>query len=283
MSSHSSVKETKNTSFYPISRPPPCSEEVKQIYHMMVLSDKLALPHSMMIALINDENITERGKLIRWLYRQNPLRNCCVHRDTTLRIFDTYIATVYQEQSDILQNPTRLAFTAAASLILSSKLLCANSPLTAACLQNFITEELENFEREVVIKTTGLFSPQCTPSAFLPFILDQCKSIENRDALQELAISVIGEFLEDSLSLLFAPSTIAISAVIVSLSLLHKPVDTLLANLPQFMLTSANQPFFQDEKAPYLDLQLCNKFISRLCLRAHSPSAVWNMSEGEQS
>lgn len=69
MSSQSSVKESKNTSFHPISRPPPCSEEVKQVFHMMVLSDKLALPYSMMIALIND-NLSERTKMIRWLYRQ---------------------------------------------------------------------------------------------------------------------------------------------------------------------------------------------------------------------
>lgn len=92
-------------------------------------------------------------------------------------------------------------------------------------------------------------SPLCTPSSFLPFVLRHVGGDDlDRERLSDLAIQVIGDFLEDSLSMLFAPSTIAVSAVLVSLSYLHLSADSLLAALPQFLLTSANEPFFQAEQ-----------------------------------
>jgi hypothetical protein len=73
-------------------------------------------------------------------------------------------------------------------------------------------------------------------------------------------------FSLDAASLLFAPSTIAISAVVVSLSLMKMDCSRLLDSLPEFLLPSRAYPFFKEEdgKNLYLDLNSCVKAIEKL-------------------
>jgi hypothetical protein len=70
----------------------------------------------------------------------------------------------------------------------------------------------------------------------------------------------------DAASLLFAPSTIAISATVVSLSLLKVNCDKLVNNLPEFLLPNSSFPFFleADGKSQYLDMNSCMKAMERL-------------------
>lgn len=58
-------------------------------------------------------------------------RTCDEVRDTSIRVFDTYIAVSYVEDSRVMRDTCRLAFAAAASMILSSKLLCTKQPISS--------------------------------------------------------------------------------------------------------------------------------------------------------
>ena len=87
----------------------------------------------------------------------------------------------------------------------------------------------------------------------------------------------------DGASLLFAPSTIAISAVVVSLSLKKMDCSKLVDSLPEFLLPDRAYPFFleADGKSMYLDINTCVRAMERLpYIRAsymtQSPSSVSN-------
>ena len=78
--------------------------------------------------------------------------------------------------------------------------------------------------------------------------------------------SIIDVVTVDGASLLFAPSTIAISSAIVSLSMLRMDCSKLLDSLPDFLLPNRSYPFFleSDGKGLYLDLDSCVKSMERL-------------------
>lgn len=129
---------------------------------------------------------------------------------------------------------------------------CFLTDVLQASFSAFNTEELALFERQVVMQAGARMSPLCTPSSFVPFILRHCREVGDVGLLSELAIGIIGDFLEDPLSMVFAPSTVAVSAVIVSLSVMHLSADALLATLPQFLLlASPGQPFFQPDQGKH--------------------------------
>jgi hypothetical protein len=93
-------------------------------------------------------------------------------------------------------------------------------------------------------------------------------------------------FLLDGASLLFAPSTIAISAVIMSLSLLRMDCSKLVDSLPEFLLPNRAFPFFleEDGKSMYLDVNTCMKAMERLTYirstyMTRSPTSVANTDE----
>jgi hypothetical protein len=52
-------------------------------------------------------------------------------RDTSIRIFDTYLISNYVEYPQVLHDTLFLAFSAAASMIISSKLNASRHPMTA--------------------------------------------------------------------------------------------------------------------------------------------------------
>lgn len=233
---------------------------------------------------------------------------------------DTYLALSYAENPMRLLDNLFLGYVGAASMILSSKLHQSQHPVTAACFGAFNTEELAFFERTMFIKLDTYISPLCTPCAFLPYIL-KLSSFGHNENLANLAIEIVGDFLEckqcppcpfaysstpsDSrislsislltpphtlaahYSMLFAPSTIAISAVLVSLSYLHLSADTLLSSLPKFMLNTDGYGFFLPEegKQGYLDTKLCVDMMTRRTFRTRSltpsPTEVWKNSDVE--
>lgn len=85
----------------------------------------------------------------------------------------------------------------------------------------------------------------------------------------------------DPASLLFAPSTIAISAIIASLSLLKIGCQPFLQNLPEFFFPNEEFALFsKDEgKLPYLNFHPCMSAMEKLpCFRSHncnnSPTSV---------
>lgn len=101
-------------------------------------------------------------------------------------------------------------------------------------------------------------------------------SLVDLSRLLKISSQLVGEFWEDPRSMLFAPSTIAISAVIVALSLLKADSQAFTDRLPDFFFPREQDPStssssstaacFQAEsgKLGYLDFSVCLQVIERL-------------------
>ncbi len=59
-------------------------------------------------------------------------------RDTSIRIFDTYLIMRYMDSPDVLKDKSKLAFIAAASMILSSKLFNMDDIISAVSSPLFV-------------------------------------------------------------------------------------------------------------------------------------------------
>jgi hypothetical protein len=116
------------------------------------------------------------------------------------------------------------------------------------------------------MKTASRMSTLTSPVFFAQHVVSLCPDTVNQVQLLQMVQKIIGEFWEDGNSLLFAPSTIAISATVVSLSLLKVHCDKFVDSLPEFLLPNSSFPFFLevDGKSQYLDMNSCMKAMERL-------------------
>lgn len=129
-------------------------------------------------------------------------------------------------------------------------------------------------------------SAQCTPAYFLQKFLPLCNDLADSNMMRKRTSVLVGEFLGgesafcnlfislitfsvvvDATSMLFAPSTIAISSILVCLSECRINGKSFLDRLPDFFLMpNAQLPFFRvaDGKSEYLDCQRCVEVMERL-------------------
>jgi hypothetical protein len=116
------------------------------------------------------------------------------------------------------------------------------------------------------MKTASRMSTLTSPAFFAQHVASLCPATVNQVQLLQMIQKIISEFWEDANSLLFAPSTIAISAAVVSLSLLKVNCDKFVNSLPEFLLPNSAFPFFLevDGKSQYLDMNSCMKAMERL-------------------
>ncbi len=89
-----------------------------------------------------------------------------------------------------------------------------------------------------------------------------------------LFVSSIISFGTDHDYLLYAPSTIAISALLISFSLHHLHCTEWLDSIPDFCLPNDNNPFFLSpaEGGRYLDIDSCILSFEKIPMLRHSCS-----------
>ncbi len=103
-----------------------------------------------------------------------------------------------------------------------------------------------------------------SPAYYLEHFTHYLDQDIDKARLIRIASNIIGEFWEDSRSLLFASSTIAMSAVVVALSLLKVHSPGFLTKVPDFFFPSHTSPFFQGSKQSYLDCATCLQVMERM-------------------
>lgn len=152
----------------------------------------------------------------------------------------------------------------------------------------FNTEDLLIFEQEIILKTASQMNTSISSISFLQYFVSQCSDLTSwqKESLLTMAMEIILEFREDRISLLFAPSTIAISSLIVSLSCLQLHCQSMLEQLPDYFFpttTSMNnnnhnhthpkdnnhhndKHLFseQEDKLQYLNFEYCIQEMEKL-------------------
>jgi hypothetical protein len=138
------------------------------------------------------------------------------------------------------------------------------------------------FEQILLDRIEFNISPQATPSAFVQKFLEIHGARSESSMQEQIANSLITDFLEEPESLLFAPSTIAISALIYSF--LHLKVDcsAWLDNLPDYVLPTPNNTSFRDypkaEKDQLLDVDSCLQCFQNVMAKRCTGSEPSNSS-----
>jgi hypothetical protein len=158
-------------------------------------------------------------------------------------------------------------FAAAASMLLASKLHHSQNSIKASQFTKFKTEDILFFERMIVLRIGGKISPQANPSFFLETLTPLCEDLVDTDKLRSRANALVEEFLPDPMFMLFAPSTVAIASIIVSLSDLRVCGSSFINRVPDFLLFASDDlPFFRpaDMNDDYLDCQKCVKALEQL-------------------
>lgn len=242
-----------------------------QAFNTMMICDKILFPHNLMVQMWRANGMKNRACAVEWMMKVMADESADI-RDTSIRIFDTYLTVSYSENPRVLDDTCYIAFAAAAAIVVSSKLHNTRNTVDPSWFTAFNTEDILFFERQILLKIGSRISPLATPAFFLQFATPLClESCRNEEELREVAAIanvLIGEFWEDPSCLLFAPSTIAITAMIVSLSLHHITCQKFLNKLPDFFFPDRdNFPCFQkgeENKESYLDFHQCMLSIETL-------------------
>jgi len=220
------------------------------LYNMMNIVDTVC-PNDYAIALrfSRDLDIGNRNYGVEWMKEcvaQVLSEDCPSTRDTSVQIFDTYLLLNYERDPRVLRDTDFLSYSAAASVILAAKLHDTNSKLSMNKFSNFQSDRLVIFERHILASMGGKFSPMTTPSTFAHYLVDIVPEIprSTRDSLLHHAFVLIAEFWEESEYVLYAPSTIAISALMISFSQLKVPCNDWLHAIPMYFFANDENPFF---------------------------------------
>lgn len=170
--------------------------------------------------------------------------------DVSIKTLDSYLLHEYISDQDTLKNTYNIAFGSATSIVLASKLFSNRKCILPSWFSAFKTNDIIDFEKKIILKIGSKISTMFSPSyfvshllRFIPFdliISDQNVSVSgtptstanlfnakklrvlniNRLKLKivELSNKFIFEFLTQLSSLLYAPSTIAITAIFITLN-----------------------------------------------------------------
>lgn len=242
------------------------SEEEQLIFNAMKIANNSLYPCGVVLKMYRDEAVKNRTFAIEWMNRVLA-RESDDARDMSMRIFDLYLTKCYMDKPQILQDTCFISFAAATSIVLGSKLQNFRSPINASSLTAFNTEDVLSNEKDILSAISTRISPLTTPSYYLYYAISLCSDlVRDEEQLIKLATVVIGDFWEDPASLLYAPSTVAVSALIVCLSMLGISCQPFLEKLPEFFFPNGEYKIFTEEegKSAYLHFHECMAAMERL-------------------
>eukprot|EP01040_Poterioochromonas_malhamensis_P000536 gene536-571_t len=267
------------------------NDATERIYHAMEVCDRIRHSSALVRAFLKHKTLyNERRELIQWMRNVIP-SGLWEARDSAVQILDAYLLEAFETNPKSLEDTTVIKYAAVASATIGSKLHSSSNYARPDYFSAFNLDDILFFERQIVMKTGSRMSTLATPAYFVDYVVSLLCSEEvggqvNKEQILQMVNTIIGEFWEDGASLLFAPSTIAISAVIMSLSLLRMDCSKLVDSLPEFLLPNRAFPFFleEDGKSMYLDVNTCMKAMERLTYirstyMTRSPTSVANTDE----
>eukprot|EP01036_Dinobryon_divergens_P032561 gene32561-42177_t len=158
-------------------------------------------------------------------------------RDTSIQIFNKVLLLSFAEDERKIEDVSFLFHLAAASIIIACKLSDGNSHISEASFAGQLNVQvLRNFEREILATSRCGISNQCTPINFVRCLMNvnPVGLGENVDKIMDTVDTLLSEFWEEPESLLFSPCTIAISAMLISFSMLRIYCSSWLESVPDF-------------------------------------------------
>jgi len=215
--------------------------------------------------------LDNRKKAVRWLKEVAVgFKMSSDSRDSAIQIFDKFMSVMLPE--NIEADTDFISYAVAVSIVISSKLHESRRRLSLLSFQDFRIDLLKHFERLILSKIGLSIAPQITPTAFVVELLILWQPNSQYpppcpknfgygffySTIIEIADSLIAAFWEESSSLLFAPSTVAIAALILSFSILKMDCSEWLRSIPNFFLPLNDNPMLNSSSDTRLfDIDSC--------------------------
>ena len=206
-------------------------------------------------------------------------------RDNSIQILDRFIA---QLDASVLDDPLKdnsaffIGLAAAAAIILSSK-IHEIRPLCVSNFPHFEKDQLLEFERRLLLMIGFQITPQTTPSACTRLMLRLWPEVPHgcatptRASNENILITtdlLIGQFWKDMESLHYAPSTIALSALLLTFSKYKMDCSAWLQRLPDECFppkagSGTEHAVFANDELSFLNIDLCLSAMQKVQLRTN--------------
>lgn len=205
-----------------------------------------------------------RNTAIRWIKDASSLAHTSSEtRDSSAQIFDRFMGLSILDSQPVFSHE-KIQLIAAVSLVLSSK-IHDTKPLAPRNFPHIDVKDFVNAEREVLEKLKFTLYPSTTPATFIRLIVWSCSGYSQREIAINLADRLVGDILGDPSAPLYAPSTIALAALLVACSRLGIDCKDWLTHVPSVCFPSVNHPIFKDNDGiTTLDVDSCLQTIQQL-------------------
>jgi hypothetical protein len=205
-------------------------------------------------------------------------------RDTSVQIFDRYFGRHLQLDPGAFSDPEVFSTVAAVAVLLSSK-FHESIPLSMSSFATFTPDTLSAVESKVLVTLEYNIAPLATPASFIHHMLLLWPQIETVPSSFLASVSVVscrlvGEFWESPSSCRYAPSTIALAALLLAFS--SQRVDCshwLLDCVPDACLPKEGNTIFPCTDSHLLDIDGCLLDLQRVCC---SPTPVAPLDSAEK-
>jgi len=239
------------------------SQTSQQLFNMMTLSESINQDFSICERMIVDHNIINRSYAIEWM-KKVLIGESRDFVDMSIQIFDRYITVECAKDMKCLSDTRFLCHTAACSILLSLKMLDAGSRnrFNMSRFHSFDTQVLLEYEVKILNAIHYSIFPLCTPRSFVSMIVNCCPPATDIKSLVKTVDVMMNEIDERSELLVFAPSTIAISVLIMAFSEKDFNCSQWLDSLPDYCLPR-NNPLYQ-AYPDALNVEKCVNFLVTL-------------------
>jgi len=226
-----------------------------------------------------DTNLLEyRHKIIIWLKKvANTYNLNSLIRDTSFQLFDTYLLNLSRNNNDdtntnndtndtnsndSMKQERIISLAAISCILVSSKLHNYHSVLALSNFHDFDHDELVDYQFEFLRIINFDIHVNSTPAVCIEVLLSlwNCDD-ELRSSLKSKADIFVSEFHSLSVSMMFAPSTIAICAIILSFSTLRMDCSQWLNCVPDKCFRKS---LVDNDDSSFIDIDKCLDIFQRL-------------------
>ena len=186
-----------------------------------------------------------------------------VTRESGIELFDRFLSMSLVDSLNVLEDTALMSFSAASSILLSSKLHESKNLLTVYNFPDFQAGDLVAFERQFLHKIGCQVHMLLAPSSFVRHLLGLLPEIEElHGEVMDVVNQYIGVFQEHPAYLLFAPSTVAISGLLIAFSIYNVNSQMWLKHrIPEACLPRAGNPM---TASGMLDIVKCLSYFERV-------------------
>jgi hypothetical protein len=190
-------------------------------------------------------------------------------RDTAIHLYDMYLAHILSKEGMIVTDRREyLSAVACTCMIISSK-IHDSRPLMPCNFNRHSSDVLLSTESEILSACGCNILSQGSSVVIIEHLLELLPPSHERkddfdselwiDSAKRMTLQILNSFMLTTEALYFTPTTIAMSALLLSFSKLGVDLMVWLRRIPDVCLPRRDHPFFKTDQLAFLDADACIK------------------------